>query len=259
MKNSSIHTSWLAWFTASILLTVLLWSTGYLDFLISKDSIGIAFSLLLVLTLLNAAWSQYKSFKSANKVQNAMYNLNKHLKTASSYHEALAGLILHDAKKLFPGTSIDMFFENLYEFIQKNKEAPLSESNIETCEMIVDEMFHIETSDEVEQAQNLSILGMLGTFLGILYGFASIDWAHVTPDNAFAIVTGVMSGISIALITSVLGIIFSVFLKKMHKRLSAKHRSAFVIFSKDVQGMSRILCHQNTYNQLVDSIWEVPK
>jgi hypothetical protein len=160
-------------------------------------------------------------------------------------------MISHKASTLYFGTSIDMFFDSLAELIYKNKDVPLSEGNIETCEVIVDEMFHIDTSDEVEQAQNLSILGMLGTFLGILYGFASIDWAHVTPDNAFAIVTGVMSGISIALITSVLGIIFSLFLKKMHKRLSVKHRSAFVVFAKDVQLMSRVLCYSKSYDEIV--------
>ena len=66
MKKNSIHTSWLSWFVAGVLTVLLLGVTGKIDFLISKDTIGIVFSIFLVLTLLNACWSQYKSFKNFN-------------------------------------------------------------------------------------------------------------------------------------------------------------------------------------------------
>lgn len=254
MKKNSIHTGWLSWFMAGVLTVLLLGVTGKIDFLISKDTIGIMFSIFLVLTLLNACWSQYKSFRNFNRNQRAVDFVDFKLSSAPNFKNALNVLLKNGLGKEHKNTPMQALLTNLKEMMKLNPEAPLSESNIETFEMAYDEAFYIDTHDEVEQAQNLTMLGMLGTFVGICWGFMSIDWTSVTPDNAFIVVIGVMSGISIALITSILGIIFSLFLKKMHKRLETRHRKSFLIVSEKTQHISRILCHEKTYKEVASEV-----
>lgn len=254
MKNGSIHTTWLAFFAAAILFSILLYFTGYIDFLISKDTLGIAFSLFLIFLFGGACLSQYKSAKKLQHDQAAIYEVHQNLKDVSKYTENLGLWIDGKAQNLFPNTTISDFFHNIKRCIELNPNQPLSEHNLESFEAIIDESFSLETSNENEHASSLSVFGMLGTFMGICYGFASVDWASITMDNAFGIVVGVMSGISIALITSILGIIFSIFIKKRQKSLNQIHHSAFLTFSSNIQEMGRILCHENSYQPLAEKM-----
>lgn len=256
MKNSSIHSRWLAYFVSSVLLVILLWQTGHLNFLISKDALGAGFSIFLVLTLLNAAYSQFQSFKNFDKSEDAVQKVHTMLKDDENYETTLASFIQKGDSGFVKGTPLGGLFFNLRRFIHLNKQNPITETNLESCEVAVDEAFHMGTSNELEQAQTLVILGMLGTFVGILWGFASVNWATVTSENAFVIVIGVMKGVGIAFITSVLGGVFSLFLKKMHKRLEATHRTSFMLVATDIQDMSRVLCHKESYERIAKQVTE---
>ena len=259
MKKGSIHTVWMTWFVSFTLIATVLYSTGHLDFLISKDTIGIGFSLFLVLTLLVACRSQYRSFKQYNKNHHAIVHLHQKLKNSQNYDADLAKTLNSAQSDVYAGTSVGTLLTDINRMIKLNPNDPLSQGNLDAVDFAVDENFLIETSDEVEQSMNLSILGMLGTFIGILWGFAMVDWSTVSPDDAFSVIIHVMSGISIALITSILGILFSMFLNKMHKRLYARHRQSYLVVSNTLQDMSRVLCYKNGYQKLVQQLDKGPQ
>tara|TARA_R110000868_G_scaffold189695_2_gene433064 strand:+ start:108638 stop:109453 length:816 start_codon:yes stop_codon:yes gene_type:complete len=249
-KSKNVHTRWVTVTVAILMLTFLLWVTGNIDVLISEDTLGIVFSVFIIYTLTQAARIQYKNVKREQLNNDANKKILSRLNNSSNYAKTLGEFISNERICAMKDASIKILFARLLRYIQRNPSQPLSQGNMETCEALIEEDFNYRVAEELAQAENLTKYGMLGTFMGLVWGFASVNWGALTADTALSIVGGVVGGVQVALVTSIIGLVSSIILLNQHKNLRASHTHNFMKIIDSIQEMGRVLCYENTYATL---------
>lgn len=250
-KIKYLHSRWLASMLAILMVLVTLWYTGYINFLLTDDILGIGFSAFIVITLFMALISQYRNVRQERRNTASVVEVRRHLGDIPNFEKHLKNYILGKHPLSEKDSSMGALFERLRTYIMLNPNEPLSEGNIQACEEIIDDDFNLRVNEELEQSENLTKYGMLGTFVGLVWGFSKIDWLSLSADTALSVIGGVIGGVQIALITSILGLICSIILRSQHKKLRYAHEATRIKILDTLQQMSRVLCYKASFTEIV--------
>ena len=162
--------------------------------------LGIIFGLLPMISIINGFQGGYDSIQKAASVQ-----------TESAWMAAV------QMEHFFRQRTLDRIFDEYKEKVRTQQESGLVVSDIE--EYLNEDVLALRCWQGVtgQIPGTLTGLGIMGTFIGLLFGLRGIGFS--TVENALSSVENILGGIDVAFYTSISGVILSIIFNISHNIL----------------------------------------